>query len=71
VTGKPIKEALIAASFEDLTFTFDPLALTVKKSADDAVALGLTKQYDITGLFQLGLLNQILQGNGEAAVAGL
>jgi NitT/TauT family transport system substrate-binding protein len=70
VTGKPLKESLIAASFGELTFTFDPLAATVKQSADDAVALGLTKEYDITGLFQLGLLNQILQSDGKATVAG-
>jgi NitT/TauT family transport system substrate-binding protein len=71
VTGRPLKESLIASSFDELTFTFNPLALTVKQSADDAVKLGLTKEYDITGLFQLGLLNQILQADGKDAVAGL
>jgi NitT/TauT family transport system substrate-binding protein len=71
VTGKPVKANLLAASFDELSFTFDPLAATVKKSADNAVAAGLSKEFDLTGLFDLSLLNQILAADGKATVQGL
>lgn len=71
LTGKPLKESLVSASFADLEFTLDPLAVTVKKSADDAVALGLTEAYDITDLFDLSLLNQIVEAGGGTGVEGL
>jgi NitT/TauT family transport system substrate-binding protein len=71
ITGKPVKASLLASSFDELSFTFDPLAATVKKSADNAVAAGLSKEYDLTGLFDLSLLNQILAAEGKPTVSGL
>lgn len=71
ITGKPVKANLLTASFAELTFTFDPLAQTVKTSADNAVAAGLSKEYDLTGLFDLSLLNQILAADGKPTVEGL
>jgi len=71
VTGKALKDNLVAASFKELSFTADPLASTVQKSASDAVTAGVAKQYDLTGLFDLSLLNQILTAEGKATVQGL
>ena len=71
ITGKPVKASLLASSFKELSFTVDPLASTVDKSANDAVAAGLSKEYDLTGLFDLSLLNQILKADGKPEVQGL
>jgi len=71
VTGKKLPESLIAASWKSLTFTPDPLASTVKKSADQAVALGLNKRVDIAPLFRLGLVNALLSANGQSEVSGV
>jgi NitT/TauT family transport system substrate-binding protein len=71
VTGKPMAEHLLTASFEQLSFTDDPLAATVATSADDAVAARLSKRYDLRGLFDLGLLNQILAADDTTPVEGL
>ena len=66
-----MKDSLLASSFKELKFTVDPLASTVEKSANDAVAAGLSKEYDLTGLFDLSLLNQILKADGKPQVQGL
>ncbi len=71
ITGKAVKANLLASSFKELSFTPDPLAATVQKSADDAVAAGLSQNYDLKGLFALDLLNQILTQQGKATVSGL
>lgn len=68
-TGKPLSASLIAAAWEGLLFTPDPLPATVKKSADDAVGLGLSKPTELGPLFDLSLLNALLRGAGEPAVA--
>ena len=71
VTGKAVKDNLLAASFGELAFTSDQLASTVQQSATNAVAAGLSQEYDLTGLFDLTLLNQLLQGAGKPPVQGL
>lgn len=71
ITGKRLSDSLIAAAWKGLTFTSDPLAVTVKESADEAVALGLGKSIDLAPLFELGLLNALLTKSGAPTVAGL
>jgi hypothetical protein len=44
ITGKKPKAELIATTFGNLTFTLDPIATSLKKSADDAIAVGLPKR---------------------------
>lgn len=70
-TGKRVGDALIAASWTNLQFVDDPLAATVKKSAEDAVGLGLSKPIDLGPLFSLDLLNRELQAAGKPTVSGL
>ncbi len=67
-TGKPLAADVIAASFKNLTFTNDPIAASLRKSAKDAEAAGLLKAVDLKGIYNLKLLNQVLKQQGEPAV---
>jgi len=68
-TGKPLKASIIAASFKEITFTNDPDAASLKTDADQAAALGLLKPVDLTGIFDLGPLNQVLAAAGQQQVS--
>lgn len=70
VTGKRLADSLIMASWGSLAFTPDPLAQTIRKSADEAVELGLAKSTDIAPIFKLSLVNELLLARGEMAVVG-
>ena len=47
VTGKALKPELLSASFDHITFTLDPIASSLQKSADDGKALGFLKSSDL------------------------
>jgi NitT/TauT family transport system substrate-binding protein len=68
ITGKPLDPKLVAAAWPKLTFTADPLAATLKAGADHAVEVGLLEQPDLTGLYDLTPLNQVLQASGSPQV---
>src|SRR6266571_2186232 len=68
-TGKPLKADLVAASFKEITFTNDPAAASLKTDADQATSLGLLKPVDLTGIYDLGPLNQALATAGESQVS--
>jgi NitT/TauT family transport system substrate-binding protein len=68
-TGKPLKADLVAASFKEITFTNDPAAASLKTDADQAVSLGLLKPVDLTGIYELGPLNQALAAAGESQIS--
>lgn len=61
-TGKPLPDAVITRSWGNLRFTWDPLPLTLAKSADDAVNAGLLTlgKNKLAGIYDLRLLNQVL-----------
>src|SRR6185503_15364579 len=40
-TGKPLSATVLDAAWPNLKFTVDPIATSLQKSADDAIALGL------------------------------
>jgi len=67
-TGKPLKASLVAASFKEITFTNDPDASSLTADASQAVSLGLLKPVNLSGIFDLGPLNQALTAAGEAQV---
>jgi NitT/TauT family transport system substrate-binding protein len=70
ITGKPLKDAVIAAAWPNLTFTDDPIASSLITSAKDAVDVGLLKPVDnLEGIYDLTLLNQVLAQAGEPAVS--
>jgi NitT/TauT family transport system substrate-binding protein len=70
ITGKPLKDEVIAAAWPNLTFTDDPIASSLKKSADDAIAIGLLKPVDnLDGIYDLTILNEILKAAGQPGVS--
>lgn len=71
VSGKPLKEAVLTAAFANLKFTLDPVASSLRKSADDAYAVGLLKSPDIDGIYDLTLVNRFLRDSGQREVTGL
>jgi NitT/TauT family transport system substrate-binding protein len=71
ITGKSLASGVVAAAWPHLVFTLDPLAATLKTSADHAHSVGLLANVNLEGLYDLGLLNQVLAAHGDPAVAGL
>ena len=73
VTTSRLADATIAGSWEDLTFTLDPIASSLQGSADDAIAVGLLDPVDLTdpGIYDLTLLNEVLADRDEAEVSSL
>ncbi len=69
ITENRLADETIAGAFENLTFTVDPIASSLQGSADDAVAVGLLDEVDLTGIYDLTLLNEILAERGLEPVA--
>ena len=72
ITGKAIASSEITQAFSDVGITYDPLASTLLISADRAYALGYlgSSKPNLSGIYDLTPLNQVLQGQGLAAVTG-
>ncbi len=69
ITGKTIPDNELEGSLKRMDFTYDPLKQSLYKIGDDANSLGFigkTKgnKLDISGIFDLSLLNQVLQERG-------
>ena len=62
MTGAALPEAVISAAWRNQKVTYDPVASSLRKSADDAFALGYLgdKRPDLAGLYDLGPLNRVL-----------
>lgn len=69
-TGKRLPDKVITASWGNLEFTADPIASSLKKSAEDAVAIGQLKDAKIEGIYDLKLLNELLVARGKSQVQG-
>ena len=68
VTGKKLADGVISAAWKNLTFTDDPIASSLKASADHAFQLGLLKDENLTGIYDVKLLNQVLVALGHPTV---
>lgn len=69
-TGKPLAEGLLNDAFGRMTVTYDPLRsalMTAAKSAFDAGFLG-RQMPDLSSLYDLSLLNQVLAEKGKKAI---
>ncbi len=71
LTQKRLSDALIAASWKNLTFTNDPIASSLQASANTATDVGLLDEVDLKGIYDLTLLNEVLKAAGKATVRGL
>jgi NitT/TauT family transport system substrate-binding protein len=70
ITSKPLADAVINDAWKNLDFTYDPVASSVRTSADNAYALGLLQdQPDLADLFDLDILNRVLQKEGLPSVS--
>jgi NitT/TauT family transport system substrate-binding protein len=68
-TGKALKASIVAASFAQITFTDDPDASSLMTDATEATSLGLLKTVNLSGIFDLGPLNQALAAAGQPQVS--
>lgn len=71
ITTSRLAEATIGGAWEQLQFTLDPVASSLQTSADHAVAVGLLEPVDLTdpGIYDLELLNAVLEERGEPAAS--
>jgi len=72
ITGKGMLTNELDIAFNNLTITYDPLTTTLTQSADRAYSLGFlgSSKPDLSGIYNLGLLNQVLASKGLAIVQG-
>ena len=71
-SGKPLADDVINRSWSNLGFTYDPLATTLSKSADDAVEAGLLTNLGskgLNGIYDLSLLNKLLKSSKKKLVS--
>jgi NitT/TauT family transport system substrate-binding protein len=68
-TGKALKSSLVAASFKEITFTDNPDESSLTTDASQAVSLGLLKPVNLSGIFDLGPLNQALAAAGQPQIS--
>ena len=60
---------VLASSFQNLTFTADPIASSLFTSAQHAQDVGLLKPVDLKGIYDLGPLNELLKADGQPPVS--
>jgi NitT/TauT family transport system substrate-binding protein len=65
LTDTVLPEGTLAAAWENLEFSVDPIAGSLAESARNAVELGLLDNGDIDGIYDLTLLNEVLAGLGR------
>ena len=72
ITGKALPGTVIASSFTNLDIIYDPLVSTLMTSADRAYSLGFlgSSKPDLSGIYDLAPLNQVLTKKGLATVSG-
>lgn len=71
-TTAALPDRVLEGSWQNQRITYDPIASSLKKSAEDAFALGfLDEKPDLTGIYDLSLLNKLLGEQGLAPVGAL
>ncbi|WP_194396945.1 aliphatic sulfonate ABC transporter substrate-binding protein [Microbacterium atlanticum] len=68
-TGKPLPDPVIERALEHVTFSVDPHADTFETLVADGIEAGTQKEGSIEGLFDLRLLNELLEENGAEPVS--
>jgi len=70
ITGASLDTDTIAAAWENLEFTVDPIADSLRGAAEDAVSVGLLEPVELDGIYDLSLLNEVLADLGREEVQG-
>lgn len=68
LTGKSLSDEVIERAWENLVFTYDPIASSLSETARRAVGLGLLEPLDLEGIYYLALLNEVLEASGKTRV---
>jgi NitT/TauT family transport system substrate-binding protein len=69
-TNAALPDAVINGAWPNQKVTYDPIASSLRKSADDAFALGyLQSKPDLANIYSLDLLNKVLKNLGLKAVS--
>lgn len=73
MAGKPLPANVLDRAWGEIQVTNDPLASSLKTSTDHAVQVGLLKQPDLKGIYDLKPLNDVLKSKNQPPVgdAGL
>lgn len=71
ITQKRLPDEVIASAWKNLTFTADPIASSLEESAKHAEEVDLLEPVDLTGIYDLEILNRLLEEAGEQPVKGL
>ena len=67
--GKGLPSDVLTQSLKYITFTNDPIASSLTTDAQHAVSVGLLKPVNnLSGIYDLGPLNKLLQANGQSQV---
>ena len=70
LTGKPLAPAILDRALAQIRSTDDPLATSLATSAEHAFATGLVTQADLTGIYDLSLLREVLARDIDDARLG-
>jgi NitT/TauT family transport system substrate-binding protein len=69
LSGKGLKPPILAAAFDQVTFTNDPVAASLVTDAQHAVAVGLLSPVkNLSAIYDLGPLNKLLTAAGQPQV---
>ena len=68
LTGSQLPEGTLAAAWENLIFTVDPMASSLRASASSAADLGLLESDDVDGIYDLSILNEVLSELGRPEI---
>jgi NitT/TauT family transport system substrate-binding protein len=70
LTGKSLKPAILAAAFQQVTFTNDPIESSLLTDAQHAESVGLLSSVkNLSGIYDLGPLNKLLSADGQQQVS--
>jgi NitT/TauT family transport system substrate-binding protein len=70
LTGKSLDASVVKASFQQITFTNDPIPSSLAADAQHAVKVGLlTPVSNLPGLYNLSPLNALLKTDGQPQVS--
>lgn len=69
LTDVELPSGTLERAWQNLTFTNDPIASSLAKSAADAQALGLLDPVDLDGIYAIEPLNNVLRATGAEPVS--
>jgi NitT/TauT family transport system substrate-binding protein len=70
VAGKGLSDAVLESAWKSMEFTNDPVASSLTVSAQHATEVGLLPKVNLSGIYELSLLNDALKKAGQSEVKG-